>query len=163
MSVKTLIAGILLACLVATPGFAVNPDERLDDPALEQRAREVSKGLRCVVCQNQSIDDSNADLARDMRIVVRERIQAGDSNADVVNYMVSRYGDFVLLKPPVQKNTLILWYGPAGIVIFGLVVVALFYRKGRKEALATEVAKPEALSAEEEARLQRLLDEGDAK
>ncbi|MGB0670311.1 MAG: cytochrome c-type biogenesis protein, partial [Rhodospirillales bacterium] len=117
---KRLCLALAVLFLTILPALAVNPDERLTDPALEARARAVSKDLRCVVCQNQSIDDSNADLARDMRILVRDRIQAGDSNEEVKAYLVSRYGDFVLLKPPVQSNTVILWFGPAVIVACGL-------------------------------------------
>lgn len=103
---------VLIFALLAAPAFAVNPDEMLDNPALEARARDISKGLRCLVCRNQSIDDSNATIARDMRILLRERLAAGDTNDEVVAYFVDRFGDFVLLKPPVQANTYLLWIGP---------------------------------------------------
>ena len=94
------------------PAHAIQPDEVLADPALEARAREIGRELRCLVCQNQSIDDSDADLARDLRVLVRERLQAGDSDRQVVDYVVSRYGDFVLLRPPVKPATYALWFGP---------------------------------------------------
>ncbi len=111
---------------------AVEPDEMLDNPVLEARAREISRYLRCLVCQNQTIDDSNADLAKDLRKLVRERLVAGDTNDEVMQYIVDRYGDFVLLKPPMQSNTLILWFGPAAILIVGLLMVMAFYRRSRR-------------------------------
>jgi cytochrome c-type biogenesis protein CcmH len=114
------------------PASAVNPGEILSDPNLEKRARSISKGLRCVVCQNQSIDDSDAELARDMRILVRDRILSGDSDTAVINYIVSRYGDFVLLNPPVKGVTLILWFGPIFIALIGLVSLFLFFQRQRK-------------------------------
>ncbi|MGV6802454.1 MAG: cytochrome c-type biogenesis protein [bacterium] len=129
-----------------TQSFAANPDEMLDDPILEHRAREISKELRCVVCQNQSIDDSNAPLARDMRILVRERLLEGDSNEEVKAYLVDRYGTFVLLKPPVQANTWILWFSP--IVILLLTLVGYIYILRKRKDKITGVA-PEALSDEE--------------
>lgn len=110
------LVGILVAAALVRAAAAVEPDEVLPDPALEQRARMISRELRCVVCQSQSIDDSNAPLAKDMRILVRERLVAGDSDTEVRDYLVQRYGDFVLLKPPVQKNTIFLWAAP--IVVF---------------------------------------------
>ncbi|MEE2999567.1 MAG: cytochrome c-type biogenesis protein [Pseudomonadota bacterium] len=109
--------------------MAVDPSEILKDPKLEKRARSISKGLRCVVCQNQSIDDSDARLARDMRILVRNRILAGDSDAAVIKYVVSRYGDFVLLNPPIKGVTLILWFGPLIIILVGLMGLVLFFRR----------------------------------
>tara|TARA_Y100000746_G_scaffold222428_2_gene222866 strand:+ start:113 stop:532 length:420 start_codon:yes stop_codon:yes gene_type:complete len=112
--------------------LAVNPGEILNDPKLEKRARSISKGLRCVVCQNQSIDDSDAQLARDMRIIVRDRILAGDSDTAVINYVVSRYGDFVLLKPPVKGVTLVLWFGPIFIALMGFIGLVLFFWRQRK-------------------------------
>ena len=111
---------------------AVEPDEMLDNPVLEARAREISRYLRCLVCQNQTIDDSSADLAKDLRKLVRERLVAGDTNDEVMQYIVDRYGDFVLLKPPMQSNTLILWFGPAAILIVGLLMVMAFYRRSRR-------------------------------
>lgn len=122
MRSRKLFPAVLLAFaalfVVSAPGavLAVEPDEVLGDPALEQRARDISQHLRCVVCQSQSIDNSNAPLAKDMRILVRERLQAGDTDQEVFDYLVDRYGDYVLLKPPVQENTLFLWAAP--IVVF---------------------------------------------
>jgi len=144
---------LLMMALSLSPVFAVEPGEVLDDPVLEARAREISKGLRCVVCQNQSIDDSNADLARDMRVLVRERLVAGDSNVEVTNYMVSSYGDFVLLKPPLKKSTYVLWFGPLLIVGLGILTLFIFYRRRRKLV----AAPPEGLSDEERQRLDALL------
>ena len=109
--------------------LAVDPGEILKDPNLERRARSISKGLRCVVCQNQSIDDSDAQLARDLRILVRNRIVAGDSDTAVIDYVVSRYGDFVLLKPPVKGVTLVLWFGPIFFTLAGLIGLILFFRR----------------------------------
>jgi cytochrome c-type biogenesis protein CcmH len=103
---------VVLAFALSSPAAAVNPDEVLDDPALEARARELSLDLRCLVCQNQSIDDSNAELARDLRLLVRERLVAGDSDEDVIDYVVSRYGEFVLLTPRFSVQTLLLWGAP---------------------------------------------------
>ncbi|MEQ9575245.1 MAG: cytochrome c-type biogenesis protein, partial [Rhodospirillales bacterium] len=132
-------------------------DAMLADPALEARARVISKDLRCLVCQNQSIDDSDAGLAKDLRVLVRERIKAGDSNTQVIDYVVARYGDFVLLKPPVKGSTLVLWAGPAVVAVFGILALIMFYR--RRRAAPPAAAQP--LSAEERARLNKLL-EGDA-
>ena len=98
--------------LVGGPALAVEPDEILSDAKLEARARAISAGLRCLVCQNQSIDDSNAPLAHDLRVLVRERVAAGDSNKQAIDYIVQRYGNFVLLKPPLQMDTVLLWFGP---------------------------------------------------
>ena len=137
-----------------SPAWAVNPEEMLADPVLEARAREISKGLRCLVCQNQSIDDSDADLAKDLRIIVRQRLVAGDSDSAVINFVVSRYGDFVLLKPPFKGATLVLWLGPAAIGGFGLVAMVLFFRRRRA------TPKPPPLSAEEKRRLEALLKDG---
>ena len=111
---------VMLAFLCATPLHAVQVDEILPDPALEGRAREISHELRCMVCQNQSIDDSEAPLARDLRLLVRERLKAGDSDTQVVDYMVARYGEFVLLRPRVSWHTAILWGAPLAILIAGL-------------------------------------------
>jgi cytochrome c-type biogenesis protein CcmH len=140
--------------LVAPAALAVtSPTERLDDPALEERARELSKELRCVVCQNQSIDDSNAPLARDLRLLVRERLAAGDSDPEVLSFVTARYGDFVLLKPPVRSSTWVLWYGPLIIVILGAIGIGFWMRRQRR----TQVVAP--LSAEESEELARLLKE----
>ena len=143
---------LLLLLLAPLPAFAVDPSEKLADPKLEQRARDLSANLRCMVCQNQSIDDSNADLARDLRLLVRERIVAGDSDEQVISYVVSRYGEFVLLKPRLSAKTLILWGAPALLLVIGLVVAGA-YARGRSRP------EPKRLSDEEEARLGKLLDE----
>ncbi len=132
------------------------PAERLADPALEARARVLSQELRCLVCQNQSIDDSNADLAHDLRVLVRERLAAGDSDAEVLRYLTSRYGDYVLLKPPVKPATWLLWFGPPGLLLAGGLALLLAQRR-RRAALATA---PLPLSAAEQQRLERLLNEG---
>lgn len=139
----------------SAPGLAVEPDEVLDDPVLESRARALSQELRCLVCQNESIDSSNADLARDLRILVRERLVAGDSDAEVKAYLVARYGDFVLLDPPLRPRTYILWFGPAAVLLIGVGGLVLYFRR----RAATPTAGPTPLSAEEEARLRRLVDE----
>lgn len=133
------------------PAWAVQPDEMLNDPALESRAREVGKELRCVVCQNQSIDDSDAELARDMRLLVRERIAAGDSNDAVRQYVVDRYGDYVLLKPPFKSSTLVLWLGPLAILGLAVLAAVSFYRRRKAEPAAAP------LSADEKRRLDELL------
>jgi cytochrome c-type biogenesis protein CcmH len=131
--------------------LAVDPREVLGDPVLEQRAREISKGLRCLVCQNQSIDDSDADLARDLRRLVRRRLVSGDSDQQVIDYVVSRYGDFVLLKPPFKGATLMLWLGPVIIIVLGLIGLVYGFRVGAK------VAPQAPLDAAEKRRLEALL------
>lgn len=141
----------------AFPAHAVQPDEILDDPKLEARAREVGKELRCLVCQNQSIDDSDADLARDLRVLVRERIVAGDSNQEVIDYVVSRYGDFVLLNPPFKLKTYALWFGPVVLIVFGVFAVFVFFR--RRDGADAPAAGSPSLSDAEKARLAKLLDE----
>lgn len=149
------VAAAVLVLLSSVSVFAVQPDEMLADPALEARAREIGRELRCLVCQNESIDESNAELARDLRLLVRKRLKEGDSDRQVVDYVVSRYGDFVLLRPPVKPTTWALWFGPPLIFVLGLVALALYYRRrGRQPASA---APP--LSAEEQQRLKRLLEE----
>ncbi len=148
---------ILAALLFAAPAAAVEPGEMLKDPALEGRARDISRELRCLVCQNQSIDDSHADLARDLRIVVRERLTAGDTNAQVFDYVVARYGDFVLLNPPLKTSTLILWGAPGILLIFGAIGLALWYRR-RGPPDGTE-----ALTEDEQQRLAALLKPEDGK
>ncbi|MFN7194606.1 MAG: cytochrome c-type biogenesis protein CcmH [Rhodospirillales bacterium] len=142
----------LCAFLPAAAG-AVLPSERLADPALEARARVISQDLRCQVCQNQSIDDSNASLAADLRRLVRERLTAGDSNEAVLSYVTQRYGDYVLLRPPLRTDTILLWYGPFGLLAAGLVGAAIYIRRRNPKA-APSVA---SLSAEEEQRLAKLL------
>ena len=154
-----------LAVFSPAPSYAVEPDEVLRDPALEARARELGKGLRCVVCQNQAIDESNAELARDMRVLVRDRITRGDTNEEVLAYMVDRYGDFVLLDPPFKASTLVLWIGPGAIAVFGLFAVVVFYRRNKSNDDQTAVAaNPQTapLSDEERQRLDALLKDDDA-
>lgn len=146
---------LMAATLAAAPAGAVNPDEMLKDPALEHRARDVSQGLRCLVCQNQSIDDSDADLARDLRLVVRERLKAGDSNEQVLQFVVDRYGDYVLLKPPFKASTYVLWFGPLALLLAALVAVVAFYRRR-----PTVEKAPAALSDDERRRLEKLLGDG---
>jgi cytochrome c-type biogenesis protein CcmH len=145
------------------PAYAVLPSEILADPVLEARARDISKGLRCLVCQNQSIDDSDAGLAKDLRVLVRDRLTVGDSNDQVVEFVVSRYGDFVLLRPPFMMSTLALWLGPVVIGGGGLLAVFLFFRRSRrvvttgKPGTATAANRPAPLSDDEKRRLDALL------
>jgi len=143
---------LLLALLSVAPALAVLPGERLDDPALEARARDISRELRCQVCQNQSIDDSNAPLAADLRQLVRERIKAGDSDAQVFQYVTQRYGDYVLLRPPLRMDTLLLWFGPAAVLLIAAAVLVIGIRRRR---VATAAAP---LAPDEEKRLAALLD-----
>lgn len=143
-----MIRAVIVALLFCTAAVAVEPSERLTDPALEARAREVSKALRCVVCQNETIDDSHAEIARDMRLLVRERIKAGESNAQVIDYMVGRYGDFVLLMPRFQATTVLLWLAPLLLLGTGAVFVLRRLR-------STSMAAP-GLSDEERKELAKL-------
>jgi cytochrome c-type biogenesis protein CcmH len=152
---RWLCATLLAACLLAPAGHAAtSPDEILADPALEERARALSQQLRCLVCQNQSIDDSDADLARDLRQLVRERLVAGDSDAEIIAFLTARYGEFVLLKPPVKPATWGLWFGPLAVLVVaaGGIVVYLRRRGPRDQAGAP-------LSADEQARLDALMSE----
>lgn len=146
---------ILSAALFATPVLAVQPDEVLSDPALEARARDLSKDLRCLVCRNENIDDSNADLARDLRILLRERLVAGDSDTAAIAYIVDRYGEYVLLNPTLKGANLILWIaGPFMLVLGGGIAFAYVRRRrGLNEPTA------EALTADEEKRLAEILRE----
>ncbi|MCC9620702.1 cytochrome c-type biogenesis protein CcmH [Thalassospira sp. MA62] len=148
---------VLFPLLSATPALAVNPDEMLSDPVLEERARVISQELRCLVCQNQSIDDSDAELASDLRVLVRERLIAGDSNDEVIDYIVARYGDYVLLNPPLKPETYILWGSPVVLALFALLAVFAFYRRKQREAETT----PTSLSDDEQQRLNEIL--GDRK
>ena len=135
---------VLLAISTASPNaFAVMPDEVLKNPVLETRAREISQDLRCLVCQNQSIDDSNAPLAKDLRVIVRERLIAGDSNEQVFAYLVSRYGNYVLLEPPFQADTFLLWASPFLMLAIALSVAALYLRR-RPELETTDGIDPDA-------------------
>jgi cytochrome c-type biogenesis protein CcmH len=144
---------ILVLCLLATPLFAVQPEEMLDDPVLENRARELSRGLRCLVCRNESIDESHADLAKDLRLLVRERLVAGDTDAEAIDFIVDRYGEYVLLKPTATGSNLALWFaGPAMLVVaFG---IAALYLRRRSRPVGSE-----DLSTEEQARLKELMGE----
>jgi cytochrome c-type biogenesis protein CcmH len=145
--------GLLLLVLIALPALAVEPSEMLPDPALEARAREIGQSLRCVVCQNQSIDDSAAEVAHDMRRAVRERLSAGDSNDQVFAYMVARYGDYVLLKPPFKAGTLVLWLGAPTLMLIAAGALLLAARR-RRVPLA-----PSPLSEDERERLSVILSE----
>lgn len=151
MALRTLLSAlVLLACLI--PAYAIEPGERLSDPALEARARSLSAGLRCLVCQNQSIDDSNAPLAKDLRLLVREQIAAGRSDREVMDFVVARYGEFVLLRPPVGWHTLLLWATPLLVLAGALAAIAVGMRAARGRD-----AMPAPLSEDEKKRLDRLL------
>jgi cytochrome c-type biogenesis protein CcmH len=152
--VRALIA--ILCCFLAGAAFAVEPDEMLDDPALEARARAIDAQLRCVKCQSESIAVSGAPIAKDMRLIVRERLLAGDTDAEAMDYLVERYGDYVLLKPPVQTNTYFLWAFPALIVIAGAAGAFFYLRRAPQKPAAAP------LSPAEEEELKRILDEGAA-
>ncbi|MFN3076642.1 MAG: cytochrome c-type biogenesis protein CcmH [Alphaproteobacteria bacterium] len=151
---RILLAVVWIWCLSCGTAPALDPGERLADAALEMRAREIGKELRCLVCQNQSIDDSDADLARDLRRIVRQRLSSGDSDQSVLRYLVERYGDYVLLRPPVNVRTYALWYGPPLLFALALVVVFSYYRR------AGSVVEPERpLSASEAAEVEQLIRE----
>ena len=147
------ILALVLVLFAAGFASAVEPNEMLKDPVLEARARAISQEIRCLVCQNQSIDDSSADLAHDLRVIVRERLSAGDSDQQVKNYLVARYGDFVLLNPPFRMKTLILWGGPSALLLLGISIIALAARRRRASAAAPP------LSEGERRRLAQLLDQ----
>lgn len=151
---RALILALMLPLLLAgVPAAAVEPDEMLENPALEARAREISEGLRCLVCRNESIDDSNAELARDLRLLVRERLKAGDTNQEVIDYVVARYGEFVLLEPRFSLENALIWLaGPAAFLI-GLGVAVAYLRRRRPGAAANEAP----LSEDERKRLESLL------
>ncbi len=151
---RRILAAALLLFSLCAPALAVQPSEMLEDPALEERARNLSAGLRCMVCQNQSIDDSDAELARDLRVLVRERIAAGETDAQVIDYVVSRYGEFVLLQPRFSVRNALLWATPALLLAFGGGFLLLHAARRRRVASVP----PAALSAEEEARLKDILD-----
>jgi cytochrome c-type biogenesis protein CcmH len=141
MRILPLIA--LLTALIAPAAYAVTPDEILKDPVLEARARNLSRELRCMVCQNQSIDDSEAPLAKDLRVLVRERLSNGDSDKQVLDFLVSRYGEFVLLKPPFELHTLLLWSVSPAVLLIGIFALLVMARR-RKTALVPPVALSEA-------------------
>jgi cytochrome c-type biogenesis protein CcmH len=152
-----IVALVLAAVGAALPARAVQPNEMMSDPKLEARARALSGQLRCMVCQNQSIDDSDAPLAHDIRMLIRERIAAGESDQTVKAFLVSRYGDFILLKPPLQMNTLLLWGGPPLILILGGAFLLAMVRRRRGGALS-----PAPLNPAEEQRVSVLLDDNRA-
>jgi cytochrome c-type biogenesis protein CcmH len=149
---------VAMTLVAATPAFAVQPDEMLADPALEQRARTLSRELRCMVCQNQSIDDSEAPLARDLRLLVRERLKAGDSDRQVLDFLVDRYGQFVLLKPRFGLDTALLWLAPIGVLLTGAYGLLVLVRRRRGDLLGPESQEP-PLSDAERSRLGELLNE----
>ena len=149
---------VLLCLVLAAPAHAVLPDEQLRDPKLEARARHISQELRCVVCQNQTIDDSDAPLAHDLRVLLRERLVKGDSDEEAKAFIVKRYGTYVLLKPPFQLDTLPLWLGPLLVLVAGL-AAALIYFHGRN---ATARLDQPRLSADEEAQVHKILGDGGA-
>ena len=148
-----LLLSFVAAVALSGPVPAVEPDEILADPVLEARARDISRNLRCLVCQNQSIDDSNADLARDLRIVVRDRLVAGESNDQVIAFITARYGDFVLLRPPFKPTTWLLWLGPGIVFVLGAMATVVWFRRRAGDP------EPPPLSDAEERALGALLDD----
>ena len=145
---------VVISLTLSVQSFAIGVDKPLSDPALEARARAIHKQLRCLVCQNQAIDDSDADLARDLRALVRERLSLGETDQEVLKYVVGRYGDWVLLNPPFNTRTLALWIGPVVLLLFGGVFAVVIFRRQKYQP---EVA-PTDLTPDEHARLQALLD-----
>lgn len=152
----------LLALASAAPAFAVQPDEVLADPALETRARVLSKELRCMVCQNQSIDDSAAPLARDIRLLVRDRLTKGDSDQQVLDFLVDRYGEFVLLKPRFEWHTALLWLGPPAVLLGGALVLIVVALRRKAPEGAPQAGESAALTPAEEARVARLMQPGES-
>jgi cytochrome c-type biogenesis protein CcmH len=150
------ILGLAAALMAASPAHAVQPDEIMADPIKEARARELSKELRCMVCQNQSIDDSDAPLARDLRLLVRERINAGDTDRQVIDFLVARYGEFVLLKPRFNPHTVLLWLLPPLALMGGGIALWVYSERRRRAGTLAEESLLK-LSPEEEARLEKLL------
>jgi cytochrome c-type biogenesis protein CcmH len=147
---------LLLAVAPAHLSPALAQEAQLSDPKLEQRARDLSKEIRCVVCQSQSVADSDADIAREVRGIIREQIAAGRSDQDIRDYLVARYGDFVLFDPPFKAATYVLWLGPFGVLVIGGIGVFLYFRRRAQEP----ATRPAELSAEEQGRLARLLHDG---
>ncbi|WP_102224637.1 cytochrome c-type biogenesis protein [Acidimangrovimonas sediminis] len=152
--ILALLSPVSLPILLATPALAVQPDEMLKNPKLEARAREISKGLRCLVCRNEDIDESNAALAHDLRVLVRKRILAGDTNSQVVNYIVARYGEYVLLKPNTRGANLILWIAGPAMLVAGAVIAIVTQRRRRRAGESGP-----GLDAEEERRLAEIMRE----
>lgn len=146
----------ILAAVWSGPAWAMKPDEMLTNPKLESRARDIGKELRCLVCQNESIDDSEADLARDLRILVRQRLVAGDSDEQVKQFIVARYGNYVLLRPPFDAETYLLWLGPLAVLMLGAAAALAYYRR------AARLAETAPLSPEEKSRIQRLVGDGES-
>ena len=153
---RALAFAVLALTLMSVPALAVQPDEILQDPALEGRARALSQELRCMVCQNQSIDDSDAPLAKDLRVLVRERLTAGDSDTQVIDFLVARYGEFVLLKPRFSMHTLLLWLAPFGAVVIGGWGLIAFMRRRASQA---DARAQDQLTPSERARVAELLKE----
>jgi cytochrome c-type biogenesis protein CcmH len=153
-ALSALLVMFALCLVIAGSAKAVQPDEVLSDAALEARARAISEGLRCLVCQNQSIDDSEAPLAKDLRVLVRERLKAGDSDQQIVDFIVARYGEFVLLKPRFERQTVLLWFATPAVFLAAILLIASAYR--RRKAAQEQMAP---LSVNEERRLNKLLDE----
>ena len=153
---RLLICFSLAIVLIAptTPAWAVNPDEVLEDPVLEQRARDISAMLRCLQCQNQSIDDSDAGFSKDMRLLVRERLVAGDTDEQVLDFVVARYGEFALLKPRFSTQNLILWVGPSVLLLIAIAGIVWRVRSGRRRTISTD-----RLTADEAAVLDEILNE----
>ena len=148
---------IVFILLASAPAHAVLPDEVLADPVLESRARALSKNIRCLVCQNQSIDNSDADLARDLRILVRERLKSGDSDRQILDFLIARYGDFIMLKPPFKGITFLLWFGPAIVFVASVSGLFVYFRRRRSALAEPSDSKPNLSSAERD-RLASLLD-----
>jgi cytochrome c-type biogenesis protein CcmH len=145
---------LMIVLVASSAAWAVEPNEMLADPALEARARAISKELRCMVCQNESIDDSQAPLAHDLRMLVRERLTAGDSDAQIVNFLVSRYGEFVLLRPPLSWHTVALWGTPPGLLLLGVIMIVVGERRRRARPAAIAATR---LSPTEESRVAEIL------
>ena len=151
---RRFLLGILTALSLAGPAAAVEPDEMLGDVVLEDRARDIGRELRCLVCRNQSIDDSNADLAHDLRVLIRQRLTAGDSDEEAIEFVVARYGDYVLLKPPFKPVTYLLWIGPAIFALLSFAVILVYFRRSRARSAETT-----PLTDHERRRLESLLPE----
>ncbi len=155
---SSILAGLaLIATVWSGSAWAIQPDEMLANPKLEARARAIGKELRCLVCQNESIDDSDADLAHDLRVLVRQRVAAGDSDEQAKQYIVARYGNYVLLKPPFDAETYLLWFGPLVLLLCAAGVATIYYRR------AASVVEAAPLSAEETRRLAALIGDTEAK
>lgn len=154
---RRLILSLTMLALLCGSALAVEPGEKLADPVLEARARDISKELRCLVCQNQSIDDSEADLAHDLRVLVRDRLKAGDTNQQVLDYIVARYGQFVLLRPPFEPATYLLWLAPFAVIVIG--GCGIFIALRRRRAGSANGIEPQSLDSEEKSRIAALLGE----